>query len=241
MAVEYLDGLEGGNGQNSATLPAHNAGDLLLIIAMRSNTSASIDIPAGWTPLALNVTPGQEIKAGWMIAPSSSTPSGTWTNALRVNAFVFTGASGVGAYESQDGTVSSSVKQYPGIDLDVSDGSSLLVRAIAVASNATAPVAQPSGYTTRFNMARVRLYDMPADVGVSSYSSENVSTSSTSIALTTMTIELLAQSSGGASGQIKAWDGSAFVAKPTKAWDGSAWTTKPLKRWDGSTWSETPY
>lgn len=42
-------------------------------------------------------------------------------------------------------------------------------------------------------------------------------------------------------GQMKVWNGSAWVAKPVKVWNGSAWVTKPVKRWNGSSWVTTPY
>lgn len=42
-------------------------------------------------------------------------------------------------------------------------------------------------------------------------------------------------------GQIKIYDGTAFVAKPVKVWDGSSWGTKPAKRWSGTAWTETNY
>lgn len=45
----------------------------------------------------------------------------------------------------------------------------------------------------------------------------------------------------GSTGQIKVWNGSAFVAKPVKVWNGSSWGVKPVKRWNGSAWITTPY
>ena len=42
-------------------------------------------------------------------------------------------------------------------------------------------------------------------------------------------------------GNIKVWNGSAWVAKPVKFWNGSAWITKPMKRWNGSAWVTLPY
>lgn len=45
----------------------------------------------------------------------------------------------------------------------------------------------------------------------------------------------------GSTGQIKFYNGSAFVAKPVKVWNGSSWVVKPLKRWNGSSWVVTPY
>ncbi len=41
-------------------------------------------------------------------------------------------------------------------------------------------------------------------------------------------------------GQIKFWDGAAFVSKPAKHWTGAAWVTKPVRRWGGSAWSPPP-
>lgn len=44
-----------------------------------------------------------------------------------------------------------------------------------------------------------------------------------------------------ASGNMKVWNGTSWVAKPVKVWNGSAWVTKPVKRWNGSAWVTTPY
>ena len=45
----------------------------------------------------------------------------------------------------------------------------------------------------------------------------------------------------GTGGNIKVWNGSAWVAKPAKYWNGSSWTVKPVKRWNGSAWILTDY
>jgi hypothetical protein len=42
-------------------------------------------------------------------------------------------------------------------------------------------------------------------------------------------------------GNVKVWNGSAWVAKPVKIWNGSAWVTRPAKRWNGSAWVTTSY
>jgi hypothetical protein len=41
---------------------------------------------------------------------------------------------------------------------------------------------------------------------------------------------------GTASGVLKYWNGSSWVAKPLKYWNGSAWAVKTLKYWNGSSW-----
>ena len=46
---------------------------------------------------------------------------------------------------------------------------------------------------------------------------------------------------GGTTGQIKAYNGTSFVAKPVKVWSGSAWVTKPVKRYNGTSWVATNY
>lgn len=45
----------------------------------------------------------------------------------------------------------------------------------------------------------------------------------------------------GTTGEIKVWNGSAWVIKPVKVWNGSAWVVKPVKRWNGSAWVVTNY
>jgi hypothetical protein len=42
-------------------------------------------------------------------------------------------------------------------------------------------------------------------------------------------------------GQVKVWNGSAFIAKPAKVWDGASFITKPVKVWDGAMWATTNY
>ena len=42
-------------------------------------------------------------------------------------------------------------------------------------------------------------------------------------------------------GRIKAWSGSAWVAKPVLFWTGTAWVTKPIKYWNGTAWITPTY
>ena len=57
--------------------------------------------------------------------------------------------------------------------------------------------------------------------------------------LGTLPIASAAPPSGG--GNIKVWNGSAWVAKPVKVWNGSAWVAKLMKFWNGSSWVTTSY
>jgi surface protein len=79
--ITYIGAAEG---TTSATLPAHQAGDLILAFAFRSGSTAATTLPAGWTSIATvgaNTTHG---RLAFKIAQSSSETSGTWTDATRV-------------------------------------------------------------------------------------------------------------------------------------------------------------
>jgi hypothetical protein len=62
---------------------------------------------------------------------------------------------------------------------------------------------------------------------------------STALSASALSIALRPAPSSG--GNIKVWNGSAWVAKPVKVWNGSSWVAKPVKRWNGSAWITTPY
>ena len=71
-------------GTDSATLPAHQAGDLILAFAFRSGSTTATTLPTGWTNIqgiGANLTYGL---LAFKIAVSDSETSGTWTDATRV-------------------------------------------------------------------------------------------------------------------------------------------------------------
>jgi surface protein len=71
-------------GTTSATLPAHQAGDLILAFSFRSGSNTASTLPSGWiniNGLGANSTYG---RVAYRIATSSGTTTGTWTNATRV-------------------------------------------------------------------------------------------------------------------------------------------------------------
>lgn len=62
---------------------------------------------------------------------------------------------------------------------------------------------------------------------------------STNFSWAALTLALRPAATAG--GNIKVWNGSAWVAKPVKVWNGSAWVAKPVKVWNGSAWVTTDY
>lgn len=94
MAISYI-----GSASNEAatiTIPAHQAGDLIIIWAWRENVT-NPTIPANWTNIT-NTTDGTtcSISMGWRIATTAAETSGTWTNATSTACHVYRGAADVG-------------------------------------------------------------------------------------------------------------------------------------------------
>lgn len=70
-------------GTDSATLPAHQAGDLLIAFAFRDGSTTVPGTPSGWTIFdgGSGGANSCAFKLGYKTAASSSETSGTWTNA----------------------------------------------------------------------------------------------------------------------------------------------------------------
>jgi surface protein len=88
-SITYIGAAEG---TDSATLPAHQAGDLILAFAFRSGSTTATTLPSGWTNIlasGANVTHG---RLAFKVAESSSETTGTWTDATRVVFLVYRNA-----------------------------------------------------------------------------------------------------------------------------------------------------
>lgn len=118
----------GATGFETLTLPAHAAGDLLLMLATRHLDSTIPTLPANWTSTAEDGTVGAlaqasptcAVRLGWRIATSSSHTSGTWTNAQQLLCLVYEGVDAVnpvsaGASVIQALHSSATTINYPGL------------------------------------------------------------------------------------------------------------------------------
>jgi surface protein len=81
------------NGTTSATLPAHQAGDLILAFAFRDGSTTLPTQPSGigWQQLSTRTTTSAAARADYKVATSSSETTGTWTNASTVIFLVYRG------------------------------------------------------------------------------------------------------------------------------------------------------
>lgn len=89
------------------TIPTHQSGDLILIVANRNNITAAT-VPSGWVASSTGGS-GVNTAFAWKLAKSSSETSGTFTNAVALHCAVYRASSGILAMStSSSGTTASS-------------------------------------------------------------------------------------------------------------------------------------
>lgn len=144
-----LVGSASNTGATSITLPTHVAGDLIVIIAWRTASSAIPALGGSFTSLGGTcATNGNStgVRVGYLVATGGSETSGTWTNATALIAYVFRGWDGVTTPLCDSlGNSGSSTLRYPALTLTGTEGRSWVIRS-ASGNNATATTT-PSGYT----------------------------------------------------------------------------------------------
>ncbi len=145
---------------SSVTIPAHQAGDLLVIFANRFDSTTIPTLPSGWTSAATGTGTSRAGRVGYRVATGSGTTSGTWTGAQITLVWVLRDHGGIGAAAVGAATT------LPALTLT---GSSSWVGALQSGNNS--PPAVPSGMTSRAYGS----YDRVADTNgtVSSWASQS--------------------------------------------------------------------
>ncbi|WP_160111007.1 hypothetical protein [Mycolicibacterium houstonense] len=167
---------------NSITIPAHTAGDLIIIIASQTGVSAYPTKPAASGNVPNWVLIDQTQAFGAMVtyqfvAVNSSTASGTWSGADVMSVVVVRGQHstpiGGHAISANAGTNMTA----PSVTLANSDGTSMLLHFYSCSSLGANWPSAPSGYTFRSNSGGLNTKGGAA-------LSKNVSTSDGSVILT---------------------------------------------------------
>jgi surface protein len=78
-------------GTTSATLPAHQAGDLILAFAFRDGSTTLPTQPSGWTSIDTAAANTCAARFSFKVAASDSETTGTWTNATTTIFLVYRG------------------------------------------------------------------------------------------------------------------------------------------------------
>jgi hypothetical protein len=137
-------------GTTTATIPAHQAGDLLIAFAFRSGSTTLPTMPStpAWVQVRTGAAQTAASRVAYFMATGSGTVSGTWTNAGRLIILVYRGAFGVGA-SSNVGSGSSTNVALPALTLQ--EATSWVLR--LAAHRTSASLSLPSGNTSRSTTA----------------------------------------------------------------------------------------
>jgi hypothetical protein len=178
------------SGINSATLPAHQAGDLILAFAFRDGSTTIPALPAGYTNIRTNTNVSTAARIGYVFATNSSTLSGTWTGATSVLFQVYRGVTSLGGANSAAGL--STVLTFPAVTITNTNGFSWVAGFVGHASNNVAITTAPSGMVNRSSYSDTLNESGGHDTngGVISFASRTASVGGTSNYYISMVVEM---------------------------------------------------
>lgn len=238
-----LTALSGGIG----SAPIEN--DLVIVAVFGANSSDQDIAISGYTEVADIFANGtNDTNLGVFIKKMGSTPdtSVTVPSLTNVIAVVYV-LRGVDAATPQDATATTATKTNSGIPdppsiTTATNGAMIVI--LSATRGSAGSFSPPSGYTNSVVKSNGSQSVMAASKTLATAGSDNpgiwtgILFDQTSYTCASVTMALRPGAGGG---NVKIWNGSAWVAKPVKVWNGSTWVTKPLKRWNGAAWVTTPY
>jgi len=158
--VEYIDGATANS--TSVTIPSHEEGDLLVLFVYRSNTTAATKPTAGgtvpdWQVADTSSGSSASLIVAYAFAESSSTTTGTWTNATTMAVCVLRGADA----ENPIGSLSTFGEnqgirtRLPGITVEDDTGRSMIINFTCRTNSSTEVVgAAPQEWVTQESGSR---------------------------------------------------------------------------------------
>lgn len=187
MAIQYIGQA---TGITSATLPAHQANDIIIAFAFRDGSALSPTMPAGWTSLSTQLGTTTGIRAAYIRATNGSTVSGTWTNATSVVFHIYRNVTSIG----RTGVVASTgtTVGFSALTLVNANGLSWVAGFVGHASNNVAITAAPSGMVNRSSVSDFTDEAAGHDTngGVSSFGSRTAFVGGTSAQYISFCVEL---------------------------------------------------
>jgi hypothetical protein len=182
----------GASGTNTATMPAHQAGDLIIVQAFRDGSTTLPTAVSGWTQISDGTGTTCCSRVAYKIAASGSEVVGTWTNATSVTVTIYRNAVGIGGFAAQSGT--SGTITYPAITMQRTNGTSWVAAVAGHRSINVALETPPTGMTNRITVVDATDEAAAHDTngGVSSWSSTGVTGGGTSSGWRTVVVELRA-------------------------------------------------
>lgn len=202
MAISYIGG---GTGTNTATVPAHVAGDVLFAFAFRDGNATAPTLPAGWVNIATRAGTTCSGRLAYQVATAPGTVSGTWTNATSLIIQVYRGCDSVdpiGATASNAGTTANTVN-FAALTLENTSGSSWVGAYVGHRSTAPNLAIPPTGFTNRTLVtdATDEAAGHDSNGGLTSFAGETVNVGGGSTqGWVTFSYEMLAAAAGAVTG-----------------------------------------
>jgi len=167
MAISYINQVSAG--ANTATMPTHQIGDLLIVVAYRNATTAPT-LGSGFTNLSNQSGNSNSYRIGYKFATATNDAFGTWTNANTVHGIIYRGVGSIGTVGGATKAASTTAK-IPTLSLANASGSSWVV-AFAGSRQTTSQGTPLAGATTlRSTQTGTTAYSIVADTngGVASF------------------------------------------------------------------------
>lgn len=166
---------------DSLGVPAHQVGDLIVIVAWNSDGSSAPTVPAGFVTARSQSTTPWAFSIGYRIATTTTTTSGTWANATSLAIAVYRGAIAVGAATGRTGGNTSTLT-WDSLTLTNNNwGTSWVAGLASVFNTASGTPNAPSGRTLRLNSNYSRWWDTNGAF-TGNYASQSASMNSQSYA-----------------------------------------------------------
>lgn len=164
-------------GVDTATIPAHVAGDLIVVAAYNVTNTNVITAPSGFTTIAASANGGRYYRYAYKLATSSSETISTMTNATICAVNVYRGTrqiTPVGTAQTSSST-GSTILTYPGLTIQA-DGSSWVFGAALVTATTSTIEVPPTNMTLRANLvdATSEIATVDTNGGVGLWTSRNV-------------------------------------------------------------------
>jgi hypothetical protein len=138
-------------GTNTATAPAHQVGDLMLVVATRNASNTAPSLPAGFSNIGTSTGNTNAMRAGWKYCLTTSDATGTWTTATETIVAIYRPtagrAIGIGAFAFAAG--SSATASYTGITLQDAGGNSWVALFGQTKTQSVGINTAPTGFTPR--------------------------------------------------------------------------------------------
>lgn len=199
MALSFVGSATGGS---SATLPTHQAGDIIIAWAYRNGSATAPSLPSGgWA--SLSTVAHSTFCAGrvaYLVATGAGTSSGVWSNATDVVFHIYRPTSS--NYSIRAALVAtnnsfSPIITYSGATLTVTDGNSWVAGFAGKDSSGSAIATAPSGMLNRSSRNN-EVGGHDTNGGVSSWSNTGVSQGPSSNNWVSATVEIYEQATVGA-------------------------------------------